>query len=299
VVPFKIDYAPIDSMAPVITVTKPVDGYNWTGGTMDLVFSATDNIGVTSLQAYGNNQNWGSANGSSFSRTMEYSWFQPGPMRLDLYAFDADGNYGKKTINITLGGTTDVTKPTITIPSPSANANVLGSFAFNASASDNIGVSRVEFSGTGISQVTDTTSPYTSVIDVSQLPNGSRSFQATAFDAAGNSASASVAVNVQNQQAQSFGIESFTVGQNKTVTDTTKRNWIDLKLVNVIGNPTFQGRAVTNTAWSTKAGADAVKQANGDWRIFFFNANTNYEVKAICGSCSPYAEKIQAFKSLP
>jgi hypothetical protein len=298
-VPFRIEYAPFDLVVPVVTAIKPANGFNWSGGQLEVAFTATDNVAVTSVSAYANNSFLGSQNGASDSRLVEYAWFADGPLRIDMYGFDADGNYGRATVNITKGAGTDVTKPTVTITSPLNGAVASGTVNITANASDNVGVAKVEFSVDSTLLSTDTVSPYSAVYATTASDNGSRVIKATVYDAVGNQSSSSVNITVSNPVAQGFDIASFVVGQNKAVTDATKRNWIDLTLTGLVGAPTFQGRAVVNAAWSTKAGADAVSLGGNVWRIFFFNANTNYEVKALCNSCSPKAEKTQAFKSLP
>jgi hypothetical protein len=64
-----------------------------------------------------------------------------------------------------------------------------GTITLSASASDNVGVIRVEFRVDGALKGSDTSTPYSMTLDSSTLSNGSHSLIATAFDAAGNSAS--------------------------------------------------------------------------------------------------------------
>ncbi|GFE60602.1 Ig-like domain-containing protein [Geobacter sp. AOG2] len=97
------------------------------------------------------------------------------------------------------GGTTaDTTPPSVSISAPASNSSVSGTVAITASASDNVGVSKVEFYVGGILQTTATTSPYTFSWDTSSLSAGTYSLTAKAYDAANNSTTSSavsVAVN--------------------------------------------------------------------------------------------------------
>ncbi|QEM68794.1 hypothetical protein FO488_11915 [Geobacter sp. FeAm09] len=97
------------------------------------------------------------------------------------------------------GGTTaDTTPPTVSISAPANNASASGTVAVTASASDNVGVSKVELYVNGSLQTTVTASPYTFSWDTSSLTSGTYSLTAKAYDAANNSTTSSavsVAVN--------------------------------------------------------------------------------------------------------
>ncbi|HEY8131344.1 MAG TPA: Ig-like domain-containing protein [Thermoanaerobaculia bacterium] len=93
----------------------------------------------------------------------------------------------------------DTTPPTTSITSPSNGATVSGTTTVTATASDNVGVTRVEFFLDGALQSTDTTSPYTWSWDTTTSPNGAHSLTSKAYDAAGNiGTSAAVNVTVNN-----------------------------------------------------------------------------------------------------
>lgn len=93
----------------------------------------------------------------------------------------------------------DTTPPTVALTSPGDGATLSGTFNLAASASDDVGVTRVEFFINGTSRGTDTSAPYSYAWDTNTTPNGSYTLSARAYDAAGNSsASASVQVTVSN-----------------------------------------------------------------------------------------------------
>jgi hypothetical protein len=79
---------------------------------------------------------------------------------------------------------------TVTVPRKS---NV----TITATASDNVGVTRVEFLVNGALQCTDTTAPYSCNWRTPAAPNKTFQLQARAFDLANNSASATVTVRTQ------------------------------------------------------------------------------------------------------
>jgi hypothetical protein len=106
-----------------------------------------------------------------------------------------------QTYTVTQGGAAaDTTPPSATLTSPSSGSTVSSTITMNASASDNVGVTRVDFYCDGSMLLGSATSaPYTLQCDTTRMPNGTRTLHCQAFDAAGNSAnSANVSVTVNN-----------------------------------------------------------------------------------------------------
>ncbi|HEY5549710.1 MAG TPA: Ig-like domain-containing protein [Candidatus Saccharimonadales bacterium] len=93
----------------------------------------------------------------------------------------------------------DTTPPSVSLTSPAANETVSGTVNVTADATDNVGVTKVEFFVDGSLSNSDTTSPYGFSWDTTTLPNGSHSLIAKAYDAASNNVSTgSLSVNVIN-----------------------------------------------------------------------------------------------------
>jgi hypothetical protein len=100
----------------------------------------------------------------------------------------------------TVSQAVDTSLPSVTLTGPTGGATVSGTITPTASASDPVGVARVEFYRDGTTLVgTATASPYSVSDDTTKVANGSHSYSAKAYDAAGNSAtSASTTVTVNN-----------------------------------------------------------------------------------------------------
>jgi leucyl aminopeptidase len=97
------------------------------------------------------------------------------------------------------GGSGDTTPPVASLTAPSSGSTVTGTTTITANASDNVGVTRVDFLVDGTVRGSDTTSPYSYAWDTTGTANGSRVLVARAYDASGNSGtSASVTVTVSN-----------------------------------------------------------------------------------------------------
>lgn len=94
------------------------------------------------------------------------------------------------------GGGGDTTAPTVSITSPANGASVArrSTVTITATASDNVGVTRVQFSVNGAVQCTDTSAPYSCNWNVPNTRNQTYQLQAQAFDAAGNVGTASIQV---------------------------------------------------------------------------------------------------------
>ena len=138
---------------------------------------------------------------------------------VDLGTAGFDNKYGHGRINAAAAvaaaqsaSVADTTAPTVGIGSPVAGATVSGLVAVDVSASDNVGVSRVDFLVNGSKIASDTTAPYAFSWDSTGVADGSVSLTAYAYDAAGNYASRSVSVTVSNTVQNT--------DSEKTVTDT-------------------------------------------------------------------------------
>jgi subtilisin family serine protease len=93
----------------------------------------------------------------------------------------------------------DTEDPTVSITSPANGSVVSDTVNITASASDNVGVAKVEFLVDGVLKGQDTTSPYTYSWNTVTYSNGSHSLTANAYDPAGNvGTSSQVAVTVDN-----------------------------------------------------------------------------------------------------
>jgi hypothetical protein len=95
---------------------------------------------------------------------------------------------------------TDVTAPTVSITSPVTGSTVSGIVGIGVNATDDVGVTRVDFFRAGSLIGSSTTPPFTFAWDSTTVPNASTSLSAKAYDAAGNmTASATVTgINVLN-----------------------------------------------------------------------------------------------------
>lgn len=93
----------------------------------------------------------------------------------------------------------DTQAPTVSITAPANGATVSGTVNVTATASDNVGVTSVEFYLDGVLQTSDSSAPYSWSWDTTSASNAVHSLTSKAFDAAGNAGTSSaVGVTVNN-----------------------------------------------------------------------------------------------------
>ena len=191
-----------DTIAPTTSITSPSNGAT-VSGTTTVSASASDNVAVTSVEFYVD----GALAATDTTAPYSFSWnttaVADGSHSLSSKAYDGAGNSGSSaSVSVTVDNSipADTTNPTTAITSPSNGATVSGTTTVSASASDNVGVTKVEFYVDGALAATDTSSPYSFSWNTTAATNGAHSLSSKAYDAAGNiGSSASVSVTVNNQ----------------------------------------------------------------------------------------------------
>ncbi|NJD23010.1 MAG: T9SS type A sorting domain-containing protein, partial [Melioribacter sp.] len=189
-----------DATPPVISITSPSNGSSILG-VVTLSANASDNIGVAGVQFKVDGINSGvEITAAPFTTSLNVAILLPGAHTISAVARDAAGNTATASVNVSvIISTTDTTLPVVSITSPANNSTVTGTITVNSSASDNIGVAGVQYKLDGSilgSEVV--TSPYNLSWNTVQTTDGTHILSAIARDAAGNTATASLTVNVSN-----------------------------------------------------------------------------------------------------
>jgi endoglucanase len=148
----------------------------------------------------GINSPWvGTITGSGPYLAANPSWVSIAAGQTFEMGFAGTGSFTQSTITslkvngqtIPLGTSGDTTKPTVSLQSSSSNITTAGSITLTAAATDNVGVSKVEFFDSSTLIGTDTASPYTKSVTFVAGTSGTKNFTAKASDAAGNSQTSS------------------------------------------------------------------------------------------------------------
>ncbi len=174
--------------------TPPTVSASETGSVGNITFSATasDNVGVVRVDFLVDGVVKGSLSAAPYSMTFDSTTLTNGSHSLTAKAYDADNNVGTSTaVNFTVSNpVSDTTAPTVS----AASSGTSGTINFTATASDNVGVVRVDFLVDGVVKGSATTSPYSFGFDSTTVTNGTHSLTAKAYDAA-NNVGTSTAVN--------------------------------------------------------------------------------------------------------
>lgn len=94
--------------------------------------------------------------------------------------------------------TTDTVVPTVNITAPADTATLVGTTTVSVSATDAVGIAHVDLFINGVFTGTQSSAPYEFVWDTTTYPNGSTILDAVAYDAAGNHATSTITVTVDN-----------------------------------------------------------------------------------------------------
>jgi hypothetical protein len=133
----------------------------------------------------------------------------------------------------------DITPPTISLTAPANGSTVSGTINLAATASDNVGVTKVEFYRDTTTLVgTSMSSPYSVSDNTASVSNGTHSYSAKAYDAAGNSTmSASVTVTANNVTVSPLNVSVGAAGGAGSLT--------------VAAAPNYNWAATSNVPWIT------------------------------------------------
>jgi peptidoglycan/xylan/chitin deacetylase (PgdA/CDA1 family) len=190
-----------DTTAPMVSVTAPVAGS--VSVAVNATVNATDNVGVTKVEWYLDGVLANTSTTAPFSWTWNTAMAPNASHSLLAKAYDAAGNVGTSAaVAVTVNNVTppaDTTAPVVSITAPSNNATVAVAVNVTVNATDNVGVTKVEYYLDGAIANTATTTPFSWTWNTAMAPNASHTLYAKAYDAAGNvGTSSTLAVTVDN-----------------------------------------------------------------------------------------------------
>ncbi len=209
-----------DTTPPSVPANLTVTGV--TTSTASLSWTAsTDNVGVSGYNVY--------RNGTQVGTTANPSYTDTGLAPSTTYtytvaAYDAAGNVsGRSTAaNATTQTPPDTTPPTVTITAPAQNATVTSTITLAATASDNVGVAKVQFLLDGANfGAADTVAPYQISWGTASSTNGAHTIGAIAYDTSNNTSTVSVSVTVANPPVITAVTSSGISTSTATITWTT------------------------------------------------------------------------------
>jgi subtilisin family serine protease len=177
-----------DTTAPVASITSPTNGASVSAG-ISVAVSASDNVGVSRVDLYVDGVFYGSDTTAPYSFYWDTTQIGNGTHTLAAVALDAAGNSGASaSVSVSVNNApvvADTQPPVVTINSP-ANTTGPNKLSVSVSATDNVGVIKVQLYLDGTLTATDTASPYSFSVNTSKLARGTHTLQAKAYDPSGN-----------------------------------------------------------------------------------------------------------------
>jgi len=168
----------IDNTLPNVALTSPAPG-TLLGSSAVLEASASDNQAVSKVEFYVDGARIGTDTTAPYTMNWTTGYHAEGAHTLTVKAFDPTGNE-RTSAGVTVS--TDLNVPSVALSAPAQNARLRGTVQVSATASDSVGVARVEFYADGALLGTDTTAPYEVSWNTSTVADGTRSLTARAYD---------------------------------------------------------------------------------------------------------------------
>ena len=193
----------LDTTPPTVAITNPANGAT-VSGTTTITANAGDNVAVAGVQFQLDGANLGS---EVMTAPYSFAWNTTaainGQHTLTAIAYDTSGNSATTQVGVTVSNTT-ANPLTVTVTSPANGATVIGTVNLTATATDTASaVAGVQFLVDGVNMGSEVTvAPYTINWDSTTVPDGIHTIFAKARDAAGNTNTSSVSVNVTNTAAK-------------------------------------------------------------------------------------------------
>ncbi len=203
----------------------------------------------------------------------------PGVYWLMLQVQDNSGNMDLVSAYVVatpVPGGPDTENPTVSIASPSSGSHVSGDVSLTANASDNFGVTRVDFFlDSGTTPIGSAASaPYTITWDSGTTAPGSHSLSATARDAAGNTGtSATVPIAVDAPTLPQVSIESPANG-------TTVQRKSTVSMTASVTPGSYAVSRVDFLANSSVACSDATSPYGCNWQVPARGSVKSYQLQA-------------------
>jgi subtilisin family serine protease len=187
-----------DTNPPAVQITAPASGSVLSGAVV-IDVSASDTVGVARVELYLN----GKAVATNASAPAAFSWdtvaYFNGSYSLQALAYDTVGNVGTSALIPITVQNADTVAPIATITAPANGSTVSNVVSVKISATDNVGVAKVEWYLDGVLTGTSASSAPVFSWATTNTANGSHTLQAKAYDAAGNTGTSGPAtLTVQN-----------------------------------------------------------------------------------------------------
>jgi len=207
-----------DTTPPTVIITKPIDGTTISGNSVTFEAYASDASGINGIQLQVDSTLLPICSTAPISpcvRTVDTTALPNGQHTLRAVATPGAGPSGSAQITVTVDNG-DTEAPVVTITNPANNSTVSGNVTVTANATDNVGVTKVEFYLDGSLQASDPASPYEWLWHTVLASNANHNLTVMAIDAKDNTGQQSFQVTVRNGVTQPLVISFVNGGVPET-----------------------------------------------------------------------------------
>jgi uncharacterized delta-60 repeat protein len=258
-----------DIVPPTISLSSDTNNVK-TASTIKLTAAATDNVGVNKVEFFDGATKLGEDSSAPYEQSVDLTATNNGTKSYTSKAFDAANNSASSdpvTVTIAI----DAQAPKVTLNTPKTTITTVGQIIVTADASDDIGVTRVEFYRGTAKLSQDTSAPYELSVPYAIADNGTQSFSAKAYDAVGNVTQSSPLVITiaiptfqirfsPNSNSNNWDVSRGTQGTGTLILD--RFNGFDLPVTVTLSN--LPAGATTTTATVTFASNEVFKGLSVD-----------------------------------
>lgn len=214
-----------DTTAPTVSLTSSSTSVT-AANSITLTATASDNVAVSKVEFYDGTTLLASDATSPYTQVVQFTATNNGTKSYTAKAFDAAGNTATSSavlvvVNIGTTNTADTTAPTPHIEASASSVTSAGTLTLTSRPTDNVGIAKVQFFDGSTMIFEDLTGPYAYPVDLTSANNGTHSYTAKAFDAAGNTATSSavsVVVNITSSGSSGGNTGGGTVSTITTAT---------------------------------------------------------------------------------
>jgi len=193
-----VDIASADTQAPSVSISPGTSQTYTSAQSVAISAFATDNVSVSKVEFWDGSTLRKLDGSAPYSFNWSVTDADNGTHTWKAIAFDTAGNTSQDSVNLTVNiASADTQAPSISIsPGTSQTYTSAQSVAISAFATDNVSVSKVEFWDGSTLMKSDSGAPYDYAWGITDADNGTHTWTAIAYDAAGNTGQASVALSV-------------------------------------------------------------------------------------------------------
>ena len=174
-----------DAVPPTVNFASPANGATVSGAAV-VSISASDNVAVKSVSLSIDGVSAATATAAPYTFTWNTNAVPNGQHSLTATAQDSSGNSASVNISVLVDNVVDTQSPVITITSPKDASKVTSNVSVTVTASDNVGVSKVELYVDGNLQAASTSAPFTTKWNTAKAAKGAHTLLCKAYDRSGN-----------------------------------------------------------------------------------------------------------------